>query len=114
MSNVKMVLSIIGSILLFVGVLFLITTCNIETEGYFRTKKANIERKVFKETTTYNEAKVQDLAKYRLEYMRAEDYEDKRNIASTIRIMFSDYDPDRFANKELGDFLRNIMNGGEI
>jgi len=48
-----------------------------------------------------------------MEYMRTKDYDEKQMIASTIRMMFADYDPDRFDNKELGSFLRTVMNGGD-
>ena len=41
--------------------------------GFIGPKRAAVEREVFKQTKSYNEAKLQDLVKYRLEYLQEDD-----------------------------------------
>ena len=72
-------------------------------------KKQNIERRIFKESQPYNEAKLQDLVKYRLEYLRANS-QDKKAISSTIRFVFSDFDENNLPD-ELKTFLKKIKYG---
>lgn len=73
--------------------------------------KANLDREIFEESKSYNEGKEQDLLKYRLEYLQAKDPDSKEAIASTIRLMFADYDETKLT-KELRDFLTTIKYGG--
>lgn len=86
---------------------------SLHIEGYFQPKEQNVKRKVFKETRSFNEAKVQELVKYRLEYLKEDDLKAKEAIASTIRISFADYDPNKLDNGELRTFLRAMINGGK-
>lgn len=101
----------IGVILLVTIVGFGIRSCSQQTEGYFKTKQANIERKVFKETTTYNEAKLQELVKAWAEYNRTKDLDEKQMIASTLRHQMADFDLDRIKDEELQLFLRKVKRG---
>ena len=80
----------------------------IEWRGFFGPKEAEVERKIFKETRSYNEGMVQQLVKYRLEYMRAKTDQEREAIASTVRMMFADYDLKRLPNEELRNFLREV------
>ena len=76
---------------------------------YFEPKHANVDRKVFEKTRSYNQAKVQELSKYRYEYLRAENEESKDAIASTVRHRFADY-PMSEVPVELQNFYREVMN----
>lgn len=59
---------------------------------WFGPKFENARREVFESTRSYNQAKLQELAKYRLEYLRSKDEVEKEALASTIRHRFADYD----------------------
>ena len=73
----------------------------------FAPKKEAIRRDVFKQTRSYNEAKIQELAKYRLEYIREKDPVSKEAIKSTIILMFSDYNVDLLP-AELKSFIHGL------
>ena len=70
----------------------------------------NFRRDSFESTKSYNEGKEQDLLKYRLEYYQA-DEKGKQIIASTIRMMYADYNAD-LLEPELREFLKKILYGG--
>jgi hypothetical protein len=82
MENVKLVLKGIGLLVLILVIGFGVRTCSQSTEGFFKTRGANIERKVFKETTTYNEGKLQDLVKSWAEFNRSKDPNEKEMLSS--------------------------------
>ena len=84
------------------------TWLGIEWYGFFGPKREAVRREVFKQTKSYNEGKMQQLTKYRIEYLRADTPEERSAIASTIRIAFADYDMDQL-KPELRGFLRNMM-----
>ena len=111
MENAKLVFKGIGLLVLILVIGFGIRACDQSTEGFFKTRGANIDRKVFKETTTYNEGKLQDLVKSWAEFNRSKDPNEKEMIAATIRHQFSDYDPARISDEELSSFLRAVRRG---
>ncbi len=73
-------------------------------------KRQDIRREIFEKTKSFNEAKEQDLIRYRLQYIQANDDEEREAIASTIRMMFADYDESKL-RPELRDFLKKIKYG---
>ena len=104
----------IFAVILLCTIGFWVRWCNLQQEEYFAPKEQDVKRKVFKRTKSFNEAKAQDLTKYRLEYLREKDPAAKEAIASTIRLSFADYDPADIENADLADFLRRIMLGETI
>ena len=110
MKTLGIIAMAIVSIVLLFGTMFGLTWLGIEWRGFFGPKQAAVEREIFKETRSYNEAKVQDLAKYRLEYLRADSEEDRAAIASTVRMQFAEYPIDKLPNQELIDFLTEVNN----
>ncbi len=74
---------------------------------FFGPKFEGARREVFEATRSYNQAKLQELAKYRLEYLRAKDDIEKRAIASTIRHRFADYNGVKLPY-ELSQFLNEV------
>lgn len=104
---------IVGGILLFIVVMFLLELGGLGWSRFFGPKWENVRRKTFEETKSYNEGKEQDLLRYRLEYLRADSLSDKESLASTIRHMFADYDASRLS-PELRTFLTTIRSGGVI
>ena len=83
----------------------------IKWYGFFGPKREAVRREVFKQTRSYNEAKEQELLKYRLEYLRAKDEADKEALAGTIRMAFADYDETLLDSEELRTFLNQIKLG---
>jgi hypothetical protein len=112
-------LAVIGAVvlvlILIVGTIalaFALELGGLKWKEFFAPKHADVDRKVFERTKSYNEGKEQELIKYRLEYMRAKDPGDKEALASTIRHAFADYD-DSLLDPELQEFLRKIKRGEE-
>jgi hypothetical protein len=71
---------------------------------FIEPKREEARREVFEETRSYNQGKIQQLAKYRMEYSTA-DEEGKEIIASTIKHQFADFPIDHLPT-ELQNFLR--------
>ena len=101
---------IVFTILLLVVVMFGLEYGSLKWKGFFAPKHEAVRREVFKETRSYNEAKLQDLVKYRLEYIKTKDEETKKAIASTIRMMYAEYDETKLPI-ELREFVKNIKYG---
>ena len=66
-------------------------------------KREEARREVFQETRSYNQGKIQQLAKYRAEYASA-DQLGKKMISSTIKHQFADFQSDHLP-QELRNFL---------
>ncbi len=89
MSKWKIFLVIIAILVVPVGLTFY----QLGFFKFFAPKFQNIKRDVFKETRSYNEGKIQGLARYRLQYVQGSS-EEKAIIKSTIIHMFADYQED--------------------
>ena len=87
MTKWQIVLLVILAFVLIIGISFF----GLWYYKFFGPKFENIRREVFEETRSYNQAKLQELAKYKHEYEMA-DKSGKIAIASTIRHRFADYD----------------------
>jgi len=85
--------------------LFVVAFVGQEAYRFFGPRGEDIRREVFESTRSYNQAKVQELAKYRMEYLREKDADSKEAIASTIRHRFADYDSQNL-EPELRNFLK--------
>jgi len=84
---------------------------SLQVERWFAPQERNVQREVFEETKSYNEAKEQELVKYRLEYMRSKDDVEKQAIEAAVRHAFADYEEDRLS-PELQAFLKQCKYGG--
>ena len=101
-------------------ILFLIVGCvalafvfevgGLKWKEYFGPKHADVERKTFEKTRTFNEGKKQELLRLRLQWVRAEDEVEREALESTIRHMFADYNEEEL-DPELRRFLWNIKYG---
>ena len=101
---------IIGGIIVIVLLIvlaFFMELGGLEWNKFFAPKHEAVRREVFKETRSYNEAKLQDLAKYRLQYLEADNEASKSAIASTVKHMFADYDRSKLPT-ELSTFLYQV------
>ena len=94
-------------LIVVVALAFVLELGGLQWKRFFAPKHEAVRREVFEETRSYNEAKMQQLAKYKLEYERSADVGEKEAIASTIRTMFANYDDTRMPH-DLAKFLRNI------
>jgi len=85
---------------------FALNTAGFISYKFWAPKKEAVRREVFENTKSYNESKKQDLLKYRMEYIQADD-DSKEAIASVIRMMFADFDESKL-EPELAEFLREM------
>jgi hypothetical protein len=113
MKKVGIVIGIIVVLIACIALAFVFELGGLKWKEYFGPKHEDVRRKTFERTKSYNEAKEQELLKYRLEYMRAKDPQDKKAIASTIRLAFADYD-ETLLSSELQTFLKTIKYGGSL
>jgi len=101
------VLGVIALVAVCIGLVLLLDYSSLLWEGFISPKRQAVRRKVFLETRSYNEAKLQELIKYRHEYMTAESDQDKKALAFTIRHTFAEYDENKLPS-ELKQFLSEI------
>lgn len=78
---------------------------------YFGTAYTEADRAIFKESTTYNEGMIDDLAKYRFEFNLAEDDIERKAIAELVASRFANFDDSKIKDNELKEFLNNCRNG---
>jgi len=107
MSKVKMTSLGIGSIILLIVLSFAMELGGLEWKKFFAPKHAAVEREVFTQTRSFNEAKKQELVKLQYEYMRSKDDESKKAIAFVVRNNFADYDKNKLS-PELRDFINEV------
>ncbi|MFQ6871174.1 MAG: hypothetical protein ACLRSF_06805 [Romboutsia timonensis] len=74
-------------------------------------ERANIKREVFKESKSYVEGMIEDLSNYKREFERAEDINEKEQIANMVDAEFSNFDINKIENQNLYSFLSEIRNG---
>lgn len=110
MKAIGIVLVVLILVAVLAAAAFGLEWAGLKWKGYFAPKHEAVRREVFLETRSYNEGKVQELVKYRLEYMRSKTENDKAAIASAIRMGFAQYDESKLS-PELRGFLRKIKLG---
>lgn len=71
---------------------------------YFKT---NTDRIIFKQSVTYNEGMLDDLAKYKYEYDMAKDEIEQEAIKTLVRNRFANFDKSKIENYELLEFLED-------
>ena len=104
---IKNTLLVVVGVIMLVALPFGLEMGNLQWKRFFAPKHENVRREVFKATRSFNEAKVQELVKYRLEYMRSDDDAEKGAIASTMRLGLADYDTSKLPY-ELQTFVEEI------
>lgn len=91
-------------------IIILSVLCAVCGVGY-KMWKVNTDRQIFKASATYNEGKLDDLAKYRLEMSKAEDDTEKAAIAEYVNSVYANYDESKIENDDLRVFLLECRNG---
>jgi len=87
---------------------------NMKVEAWFAPQEQNIQREIFENTKSYNEAKEQELIKYKFEHDKANSKDDvntMKAVESAVRNAFADYEDDRLS-PELQEFVRHCKYGG--
>ena len=104
MSKTNIFLTVIGVILFAIAAKY----AQIAWTKHFSPMEQDVQRQVFQETKSYNEGKLQQLAKYRLEYLQSADQDSKDAIASTVRSMFADFDTTNMPDNALKTWILQI------
>lgn len=74
---------------------------------HFAVRYTNADRQAFKNTATYNEGMLDDLAKYKYEYDTSNDDVERAAIADLVRSRFANFDKSKIENYELVKFLED-------
>lgn len=90
--------------------IIIVLICSIGGFGY-RYLSTNADRVIFKQSITYNEGKLDDLAKYQLEMSQAKDPEEKAAIQEYVNSVYSNFDESKIENQSLKQFLVDCRNG---
>lgn len=77
----------------------------------YRYVSANVDRAIFKETVTYNEGKLDDLAKYRLEMSQTDNPIEQAAIQEYVVSVYANFDETKIENSDLREFLEDCRNG---
>lgn len=99
----KNVITGVLGIVLVIVVLLAVDYAGVLWNGVIFTKKEEIRREIFEETRSFNEAKLQQIAKYKYEYDTG-DESTKIAVKSVVRSTFSDYDTSKLPF-ELKNFI---------
>jgi len=112
---------VIGGLVSFVGLVILLGALglggrwvNMKVEAWFAPREQNIQREVFENTKSYNEAKEQELVKHKFEWEKAKGKDDvgtMKAVESAVRHKFADYEDNRLS-PELQEFVRHCKYGG--
>jgi len=111
MKVVKAVLAVILAIVLMIAIAFGSGMLNMTFYEFFGMKKANIERKIFKENKSHVEGMISDLAKYKYELAIEKDEIAKNAIRSMIRSKYANFDETKIEDYALKAFLIQIRGG---
>lgn len=109
--NMKTVLGIIGGLLLLAVVAFVVRGVAYGNYAFWAPKEEALRRDVFENTNSYNRGKIQELVKYRVEWLRAEPGDSRDSIEHVIRMQFADYPAKRIEDLQLSNFLTRIKGG---
>jgi len=105
----KIVISIVGIIILLLLITVGLNAVGLINFKLFAPAFEDVRRDVFENTKSYNEGKEQDLLRYRLQYLKANE-EEKQALRSTIMLMFADYDESKL-DPVLQEFLKTMKYG---
>jgi hypothetical protein len=75
------------------------------------TKSADVDRKIFENTTSYVKGMADDLAKYKYELSTTEDEVSRKAIIDLIIDKYADFDENKLDNPRLKKFLEDVKNG---
>lgn len=77
------------------------------TFSYFAPRYEAVHRKIFEQTPSYVQGKVQDLSNYKLQYEISRDDADKQAIQAVVRSQFANMD-DKYIPESLRPYLHQM------
>lgn len=77
----------------------------------YRYLSTNADRVIFKQSVTYNEGKLDDLAKYKLEMTKTDDPIERAAIQEYVVSTYANYDESKIENDDLRKFLKDCREG---
>lgn len=102
----KVTIRIVLGVAVFAALAAGLELVGVEWTRFIGEKKEDARREVFEETKSYNQGKIQDLAKYYQEYQSASTEEDRAAIKSYIQMQFADFDIENLSTQPtLSTFL---------
>ena len=110
-----LVLIVAGTVLIGVSTYFVLLSrgTNLLVGTVFKTREANLEYKVFKNTQSYNDGIANDLQRYYEEYQKAKTGDEREAIRQYVLMGTNNYNTDNLQNDVLKQFL-NEMRAGNI
>ena len=110
MKQIGYIVAGLGGLVALVALAFVLELGGLQWERFFAPRYEAVRREVFTNTRSFNEAKLQDLVRYRLQYQQAKTRDDKAAIAAAVRIAYAEYEASRLP-VELAGFLRTCKYG---
>jgi hypothetical protein len=101
----KSIMAVILVIGLSIGIAFASGLLDLEFYRFFGTRRASVQREIFKENKSYVEGMVSDLGKYKYEYEIETDEVAKKAIENMIRDRFANFDSSNIESYGLKQFL---------
>ncbi len=97
----------IVSIAVLLGLVVGLGLFGLEYKKFFAPKHEEIRREVFVQTRSYNQGKIMELEKHRIEYLREKDTTSKTAIGNMILHKFADFDREMLS-PEQRQFLKQV------
>ena len=92
-------------------VVLVIMALSAVTGVTYKKWRVDQDRKIFKQSASYNEGVLDDLAKYRYEMIKETDPVAQSAIAELVNSRFANFDESKIENSDLSKFLRDCRNG---
>ena len=109
----KQVFAVIGAVVgAIVLMMILSLTFGWFGVGYTKTvgkAQQNAERTVFEETQSYVEGKRQEVTKYRYEYLKTKDKDERAAIRATLRSSLANFDLNKLSSDDYS-FVQELKN----
>ena len=77
----------------------------------YRYLKTNTDHEIFKNSTTYVEGKLDDLARYRLQMQQTDDPVEQAAIQGYVVDVYANFDEFKIDSADLRSFLKDCRNG---
>ena len=113
MSIFKGILAFFAVILLLCGLAYGFGLFNIFYTNHIGVPTENANRNVMKQSQSWIDGKAQDVAKYRLEYIREKDPVAKEAIRQTVILSTSDVDV-TLLPIDIQEFIRDMKSGSDM
>lgn len=105
LSTTKIIITWMSWFVGFIVVLIILELVGLGFFKFFGPVKENINREIYENTQSFNEGKLQDLAKYFKEYNETQENENRVAIQTVIQTQFAYFDAEKVQNQKLKTFL---------